>query len=155
MQKHSKNGLYLNLHNHVMHQLREAAKRHHRTVGFEATRILEDTLQPNQVSEKAVGNIAGAEKWNANGLYVDLSEELLARIMRLAECSYRSVASEATFVLETVLCLTEDASTGTRSVPNTTGRVGAGEVETGIPTASKPTPILKFGKKPQPSSRPQ
>ena len=151
----SKKGLYLHLHNHAMHQLRQAAIRHHWTVATEATKILEETLRPGLVSENAAADIAGSEKCNANGLYVDLSEELLARLRRLAECSYRSVASEAVFVLETVLCLTEDASTGTRSVPNTTGRVGAGEVETGTPMASKPTPILKFGKKPQPSSRPQ
>ena len=104
MQKGSKNGLYLNLSNHLMHQLQEAAKSHHRTVGFEATRILEDTLRPNQVSEKAVGNVG--EKRTANGLYVDLSEELLAGLRRLAESSYRSVAGEAVFILETVLCHT-------------------------------------------------
>jgi plasmid stability protein len=144
----------LNLHKNALHQLREAAKRHHRTVGFEATRILENTLQANQVSEKAVENIAGAEKWNANGLYVDLSEQLLARLRRLAERSYRSVSSEAVFVLETVLRLTEGTFASTRSVP-TTGRVSAGEVETGVPGSSKPTPILKCGKKPGRSTRPQ
>lgn len=125
MQKGSKNGLYLNLRNHLMHQLQEAAKRHHRTVGFEATRILEETVGLNQVSEKAVGNIG--EKRTANGLYVDLSEELLSRLRRLAECSYRSVASEAVFILETVLCLMEGASTSTGSLPITKGRLGAGD----------------------------
>ena len=135
----SKKGLYLHLHNHAMHQLRQAAIRHHWTVATEATKILEETLRPGLVSENA-GDVAGSEKCNANGLYLDLSEELLARLRPLAERDYRSVASEAAFVLETVLSLAESAS------PPALG-TGNGSEGQGGTAVSKPKLKLRFRKR--------
>ena len=62
MQKCPKKGFYLNLHNHMMHQLRQAANRHHRTVATEATGILEETLRPGHVREN-VAEDAATEKF--------------------------------------------------------------------------------------------
>jgi plasmid stability protein len=126
MQGGSKKGLYLHLHNHAMHQLRQAAKRHQWTAATEATRILEETLRPGRVRKNVAASLAGAEKCNANGLYLDLSEELLARLRPLAERDYRSVASEAAFVLETVLGIADS---------------------TILTAASRPKPKIKFRKK--------
>jgi hypothetical protein len=132
MQKSLKKSVYLHLRNHAMMQLRQAAKHHHRTVVEEATTILESTFRPNHVSVDADEGPGGAEKLNANGLFVDLSEQLLARLRPLAERNYRSVAGEAANVLETVLSLAE--------------------AEHEITDASKMKPILKpilqFRKKP-------
>jgi len=128
-----KNGLYLYLHNHVMHQLREEAKRHQRTVASEVTQILEETFRPGCLKQTTVEDAAGGatvEKCNANGIYVDLSEELLARIRPLAERNYRSLAGEVASVLERVLSLTE--------------------LEAGKTAASKPKPTLSLNKKRQP-----
>jgi hypothetical protein len=102
---------YLNLHNRAMLQLRQAANRHHRTVVIEATRILEEALRPGHAWENAAGDVPGAEKCNGNCLYVNLSEESLARLRPLAEKNYRSVAGEAAFVLEMVASLINDAVT--------------------------------------------
>src|SRR5437879_12302606 len=137
----SKKGLYLHLHNHAMHQLRQAAIRHHWTVATEATKILEETLRPIRVWEKEAADIIGAEKCNANGLYLDLSEELLAWLRPLAERNYRSVAGEAAFVLETVLSLAESAS------PRPSGRGDGDEGQGGITATSKAKPKLRFRKK--------
>ncbi len=136
----SKKGLYLHLHNHAMHQLRQAAIRHHWTVATEATKILEETLRPGLVSENAAADIAGSEKCNANGLYLNMSEELLARLRPLAERNYRSVAGEAAFVLETVLSLAESAS------PRPSGR-GNGSEGQGGTAVSKPKLKLRFRKR--------
>ena len=137
----SKKGLYLHLHNHAMHQLRQAATRHHWTVATEATKILEETLRPGLVSENAAADIAGSEKCNANGLYLNMSEELLARLRPLAERDYRSVASEAAFVLETVLGIADS------TILRASGRREGDEVQGGITAASKPKPKTKFRKK--------
>ena len=126
MQKRWKKEFYLHLHNHVMNQLRLTAKRHHRTAVTEATRILEETLRPGHVWKNAAEDAAGTQKCNANGLYLDLSEEMVARLKPLADRNYRSVAGQAAFVLQTVLNL---------------------EDESGITAASKPKPIPKFRKK--------
>jgi len=136
----SKKGLYLHLHNHAMHQLRQAAIRHHWTVATEATKILEETLRPGLVSENAAADIAASEKCNANGLYLNMSEELLARLRPLAERDYRSVASEAAFVLETVLSLAESAS------PPASG-TGNGSEGQGGTAVSKPKLKLRFRKR--------
>jgi len=134
MQKSLKKSVYLHLRNHSMVQLRQAAKHHHRTVVEEATTILESTFRADHVSADAEPAPAGAEKLNANGLFVDLSEPLLARLRPLAERNYRSVAGEAANVLETVLSLAERKAE--------------------VIDASKPKPILKsilkFRKKPHP-----
>jgi hypothetical protein len=145
MQNCSKKGLYLHLHNQVMHQLRQAAVRHHWTVAAEATRILEATLQPGHVGENAASDTAGTEKCNANGLYVDLSEELLVLLRPLAERNYRSVAGEAAFVLETVLGLAESA------IPRASARGDGGEGQGGITATSKAKLKLRFRKKGAPS----
>jgi hypothetical protein len=125
MQKGSKKGVYLYLHNQAMHQLRQAAKRHQRTVATEAARILEDIF--HHTSDERTPDAAGAEKCDARGLYVDLSETLLARLRPLAESNYRSLAGQAAFVLETVLSLTED--------------------ERDKKAALEPKPLLKFSTK--------
>jgi len=90
-----------------LQELRQAAKNHHGTLATEATRILEETLCPDHVCDNAPSNAAGADKCNANGVYLDLSEELLARLRPLAERNYRSLAGEVANVLEAVLSLTE------------------------------------------------
>jgi plasmid stability protein len=141
MQNCSKKGLYLHLHNQVMHRLRQAAVRHHWTVAAEATRILEATLQPGHVGENAASDTAGTEKCNANGLYVDLSEELLVLLRPLAERNYRSVAGEAAFVLETVLGLAESA------IPRASARGDGGEGQGRITATSKAKLKLRFRKK--------
>ena len=110
MQKSLKKGVYLYLRDHALHQLRQAAKNHRGTLTTEATRILEETLRPGHVHDNASPDAAGTEKCNANGLYLDLSEELLARLRPLAERNYRSLACEVANVLETVLSLTEATS---------------------------------------------
>jgi hypothetical protein len=116
MQKVLKKGIYLYLRNHALHQLRQAAKNHQGTLATEATRILEETLRPGHVHDNAPPDAAGTEKGNANGLYLDLSEELLARLRPLAERNYRSLAGEVANVLETVLSLTEQATSKPKSV---------------------------------------
>jgi hypothetical protein len=135
MQKSLKKSVYLHLRNHSMVQLRQAAKHHHRSVVEEATTILESTFRPDHGSGDAAQGPGGAEKLNANGLFVDLSEHLLERLRPLAERNYRSVAGEAANVLETVLSLAER--------------------ESEIIDGSKPQPILKpilkFRKKPHSS----
>ena len=148
MQKCPKKGFYLNLYNHMMHQLRQAANRHHRTVATEATRILEETMRPGHVRENTAGD-AATEKFNANGLYLDLSEELMAPLRLLAERNYRSVAGEAAFVLETVLSLTDGAL-----IPSPSRKGNGGEGESGITAASRPKPKTKLRKrsKPRPPS---
>ena len=116
MQKGLKKGIYLYLRNHALHQLRQAAKNHQGTLATEATRILEETLRPGHVCDNASADAAGTEKFNANGLYLDLSEELLARLRPLAERNYRSVAGEVANVLETVLSLTEQTTSKHKSM---------------------------------------
>jgi hypothetical protein len=123
MQKVLKKGIYLYLRHPALHQLRQAAKNHQGTLATEATRILEETFRLGHVYDNASPDAAGTEKCNANGLYLDLSEELLARLRPLAERNYRSLAGEVANVLETVLSLTEQ-------------------------TASKPNSMLKSKKKP-------
>ena len=114
MQKGLKKGIYLYLRNHALHQLRQAAKNHQGTLATEATRLLEETLRPGRVCN-APPDAAGTDKCNANGLYLDLSEELLARLRPLAERNYRSLACEVANVLETVLSLTEQAASKPKS----------------------------------------
>ena len=106
MQKGLKKGINLYLRNHALHQLRQAAKNHQRTLATEATRILEETW-PGHVCDNAHPDAAGTDKCSANGLYLDLSEELLARLRPLAERNYRSVAGEVANVLETALSFAE------------------------------------------------
>jgi hypothetical protein len=127
MQKGLKKGVYLYLRNHAMHQLRQSAKNHRGTLATEACRILEETLLPGQDRDKGPQDLGGTDKSNANGLFVDLSEPLLARLRPLAERSYRSLAGQVTYVLETVLNLSD--------------------YQAGLKAAPKPKPILKFKKK--------
>jgi hypothetical protein len=108
MQKGLKKGVHLYLCSHSMHLLREAAKNHQRTLAMEARLILEETLRPARNCHKAPDDAAGTDNYNASGLYVNLSEELLARLRLLAERNYRSLAGEAAYVLESVLSLTEN-----------------------------------------------
>jgi hypothetical protein len=108
MQKSLKKGVYLYLRSHSMHLLREAAKNHQRTPAMEASMILEETLRPARNCGKGPDDAEGTDKYNANGLYVNLSEELLALLRLLAERNYRSLAGEVAYVLESVLSLTEN-----------------------------------------------
>jgi hypothetical protein len=116
MQKGLKKGIYLYLRDDALHQLRQAAKNHQGTLAAEATRILEETLRPDHVCDNAPSDAAGTDKCNANGVYLDLSEELLARLRPLAERNYRSLAGEAANVLETVLSFTEQAASKPKSM---------------------------------------
>jgi plasmid stability protein len=127
MQKDWKKGLYLELGTDVMNQLRLVAGRHHRNVVEEATRILEEALRPEYVRNNAPKAATSTENYRANGIYLILSEELVARLRPLADRNYRSVAGQAAFVLQTILNLKQD--------------------ESRITAASKPKPILKFRKK--------
>lgn len=139
-----KKGFYLNLHSHMMHQLRKAAKRHHRTVATEATCILEETLRPGHVWENAAEH-AATEKFNANGLSLELSEELMAPLRLLAERNYRSVAGEAAFVLETALSLTDGVL-----IPSPLEKGHGGKGESDMTTASRPKLKTKSKKRPTP-----
>jgi hypothetical protein len=134
MQKGLNKGVYLYLHNHVMDRLRQAAKKHQRTLATEVSRILEETLWPGQVHDKGPQDTAGTEKYYVNGLYVNLSEELLARLRPLAERNYRSLGGEVSYVLERVLSLTE--------------------YQAGIMASRKPKLLLKSKKKPRPPKAP-
>jgi hypothetical protein len=127
MQKSLKKGVYLYLRNHSMYQLRQAAKNHQRALATEVSRILEETLRPGQVHDKGPPDAAGTDKFNVNGLYVDLSEELLAWLRPLAERNYRSLAGQVTFIVEAVLSLNEH--------------------QAGIMAATNPKPILKLKNK--------
>ena len=105
MEKRWHKGFHLDLDSAVMTQLRLAAQRHDRSVVTEATRLLEETLLPKHGGDKTCEK-AAAEPYRANGLYLDLSEELVARLKPLADGDYRSIAGEAAFVLQKVLRLT-------------------------------------------------
>jgi plasmid stability protein len=147
MQKHPKKGIYLNLHKHVIHQLRRAANHHHGTVTTEATRILEETLGLGHTWEN-VGKDATTENFGPNGLYVNLSEELKARLRLLAEKTYRSVAGEAAIVLEAVLSLAD----GVR-IPSSSGKSHGGKGQSGATSAPMPKPKTRFKKRPGPRLR--
>jgi hypothetical protein len=127
MQKGLNKGVYLYLRNHAMHQLRQAAKNHQGTLATEASRILEETLLPGQARDRSPNDVAATDKSNANGLFVDLSEQLLARLRPLAERNYRSLAGQVSYVLETVLSLSQHQDE--------------------ILASPKPKTILKFKKK--------
>src|SRR5262249_39812426 len=101
-----KKGVHLYLRSHSMDLLREAAKNHQRSPATEASGILEKTLLGQNCGKGS--DDAGIDKYNANGLYVNLSEELLARLRLLAERNYRSLAGEVAYILEFVLDLAEN-----------------------------------------------
>ena len=148
MQKFAKNGFYLNLHKHVMHQLRRAADQHHRTVATEAIRILEETLRPGHVWQNAARE-AATEKDSPNGLYLNLSEESKARLRLMAEKNYRSVAGEAAFVLETVLSFADGVL-----IPSPSKGHG-GEGQKGVTAAPMLKPKTRFRKRPTPRPPPK
>jgi plasmid stability protein len=149
MQKHPKKGIYLNLHKHVIHQLRRAANHHHGTVAIEATRILEETLGLGHTWEN-VGKDATTENFGPNGLYVNLSEELKARLRLLAEKNYRSVAGEAAYVLETVLSLADVVR-----IPSSLEKGHGGKGQSGATSAPMPKPNTKLRKRPAPRPPPK
>jgi plasmid stability protein len=149
MQKHPKKGIYLNLHKHVIHQLRRAANHHHGTVTTEATRLLEETLGLGHTWDN-VGKDATTENFGPNGLYVNLSEELKARLRLLAEKNYRSVAGEAAVVLEAVLSLADVVRIPSSSE---TGHGSMGQ--SGITSAPMPKPKTRFRKRPAPRPPPK
>jgi plasmid stability protein len=148
MQKYPKKGIYLNLHKHVIHQLRRAANHHHGTVTTEAARILEETLGLGHTWEN-VGKDATTENFGPNGLYVNLSEELKARLRLLAEKTYRSVAGEAAVVLETVLSLTDVVR-----IPSSLEKGHGGKGQSGATSAPMPNPKTKLRKRPAPRPPP-
>jgi plasmid stability protein len=108
MQKGLKKGVHLYLRTHSMQLLREAAENHQRSLATEASRILKKTLRLGQNSGKGSEDATETDKYNANGLYVNLSEELLVRLRLLAERNYRSLAGEVAYILESVLDLTKN-----------------------------------------------
>jgi plasmid stability protein len=149
MQKRLKEGIHLNLHKHVIHQLRRAANRHHRTVSTEATRILEETLRPGHACENA-GRDAATENFGPNGLYLNLSEELKARLRLLAEKNYRSVAGEAAYVLEAVLSLADGVL-----ISSSSEKGYGGKGQSGVTSAPMPKLKTKFRKRPAPRPPPK
>lgn len=149
MQKFPKNGIYLNLHKHVIHQLRRAAHRHHRTVSTEAITILEEALRPGQAWEND-GIDAATEHFGPNGLYLNMSEELKARLRPLAEKNYRSVAGEAAYVLELVLCPAEGVL-----VASSSEKGNGGNGQSGVTSALLPKLKSKLRKRPPPRPPPK